>query len=91
MPELQVTWRRLASVWWLITWRSGVGAVLIGAAFGFIIGVVGTLAGMGPQAIQTIATFAGAAIGLGWAIYVLRMAFRKRYGDFRIALVPVTA
>lgn len=91
MNELQPTLGRLISVWWLLTWRSGVGAVLLGAVAGFIIGFVGAMAGVSSQSTQVMATLAGAALGLMWAIYVLRTAFNKRFGDFRIALVPVNA
>ena len=30
-------------------------------------------------------------LGVGWYIVVVRMALRKRYGEFRLALVPYGA
>ena len=91
MPEVELTWKRMIKVWWLITWRSGVGAVLLGAVAGFIIGFIGAMAGISGAVSQMMATFAGAALGSVWAVFVVRSAFKKRFGDFRIALVPVQA
>jgi ABC-type Fe3+-siderophore transport system permease subunit len=88
MQELEVTWRRVMGVWWLVAWRSVVGAVLIGAAIGFVIGSVGALAGIPEQSLTILGTAAGAIVGLVWAIVVVRMALRKQYSDFRLALVP---
>lgn len=87
MQELEVTWGRVMSVWWLLAWRSGLGAVLIGAAVGFVIGLVGALAGVSTDTITVLSTIAGAVVGLVWAIVVVRMALRKQYGEFRLALV----
>jgi hypothetical protein len=88
MQELEITWGRVMSVWWLVAWRSGVGAVLLGAAIGFVIGFIGALAAVPVQTITVLSTAAGAIVGLVWAIVVVRMALRKHYGDFRLALVP---
>jgi len=32
MHELELSWGRVLSVWWLIAWRGLVGSVLLGAA-----------------------------------------------------------
>jgi hypothetical protein len=88
MQELEVTWGRVISVWWLLAWRGTLGAVLIGAVVGFIIGFIGALAGVQQETITSLSTIAGAIVGLGWAIVVVQMGLRKRYGDFRLALVP---
>jgi hypothetical protein len=88
MQELEVTLGRVFSVWWLLAWRGTLGAVLIGGVVGFIIGFVGALAGVRQETIASLSTIAGGLVGLGWAIVVVRMALRKHYGDFRLALVP---
>jgi hypothetical protein len=36
------------------------------------------------------AGFFGYFIGLIWSIFVLRMMFRKKYSDFRLAPIPTT-
>jgi hypothetical protein len=88
MHELELTWGRVLSVWWLVAWRGLVGSLLIGAAIGFVIGLVGFAAGVTLDAIQLISTVAGGLVGLLWAIVVVRMALKKKYGEFRLALVP---
>ena len=91
MQELEPTWGRVMSVWWLLAWRGMVGAVLIGAAVGFVFGAFAALADWPADKIQSVSTVLGGVIGALWGIVVVRMALKKRYGKFRIALVPVTA
>ena len=88
MQELEATMSRALRVWWLIVWRGIVGASVIGAVAGFVLGFAGTLAGMPPATITLTSGILGGIIGIVWMIVVVRMALRKRYGDFRIALVP---
>src|SRR5262245_3455450 len=88
MQELEVTWGRVISVWWLFAWRGLLGSVVIGAAVGFVIGLAGFAAGISLQAVNNISTVAGAAVGLLWAIVVVRMALKKSYREFRVALIP---
>lgn len=91
MQELEATWERVVSVWWLLAWRGVVGGVVLGAVIGFVIGVVAGLAGFSPEQIRPVASVAGAIIGFGWALVVVRMMLAKHYKDFRIALVPIAA
>jgi len=53
-----------------------------------VIGIVGFTAGATLDAIQLISTIAGGLVSLLWAIVVVRMALKKQYGEFRLALVP---
>ena len=89
--ELEKTWGRILSIWWLLLWRGLLGGFMVGAAIGFVIGIVGSILGY-PQAsrllvIQVIA----APAGLAWGLFVIRMALNKPYRDFRIALLPRNA
>ena len=88
MQELEPTWPRVLSVWWLISWRGIVGAVLLGAAAGFVLGFVVALLQLPEQIITVGGGVMGGIIGLVWVVVVIRMALRKKYGDFRIALLP---
>jgi len=65
--------------------------VLIGAAVGFVIGFVGSIIGFTAEEIRPIASTVGGLIGIAWALVVVRMLLAKRFKDFRLALVPVTA
>lgn len=91
MQELEPTWGRVLSVWWLVAWRSAVGALLLGAAVGFVFGAIAALQNWPADKIQMVSSVLGGLIGVLWAIVVVRMALKKQYSNFRIALVPVTA
>jgi hypothetical protein len=79
MPELEATWGRVLSAWWLIAWRGLVGGMGIGALFGLAVGLIG-IALSTPQNTSTVAaTIGGALLSLFWGIIVVRMALRKRY------------
>jgi hypothetical protein len=88
MQELDPTLSRALRVWWLIMWRATLGALALGAVAGAVLGFVGALAGLPMASIQLAGGILGGLIGIGWMIVVVRMALRKRYGEFRIALVP---
>jgi hypothetical protein len=85
MQELEPTWQHALSVWWLLVWRSLVGGLL----FGGLIGFIGFFGGMMHMPMDTITrVILGGVVGALWGIFVVRMALRKQYGKFRIALVP---
>ena len=91
MQELEITWPRSMSIWWLLLWRGAVGGLVIGFILGFIIGLVGALAGWPIEAISVASTLVSGLAGVVWSMFVVRMALRKKYGDFRLALVPPQA
>jgi hypothetical protein len=86
MQQVDLTWPRVVSVWWLIVWRGAVGALVLGAAAGFVIGIVGFFLGISEQ-VPIISGLAGALISIAWWIIVIRMALKKEYKDFDIVLV----
>jgi hypothetical protein len=99
MQGLELTWKRLLSVYWLLTWRWVLGSVVIGVVFGAVIGaVIGLVNGVAisasgarvvPDQVRGAIFFTvGWIAGVGWGFFVLRMALQKTYADFRIVLVP---
>ncbi|MEE8530759.1 MAG: hypothetical protein V3S34_00925 [Hyphomicrobium sp.] len=90
MQELDPTWGRVMSVWWLLAWRTMVGAVLLGGAVVFVFGAITALADWPADKIQSVSAVLGGVIGALWGIVVVSMALKKRFGDFRIALVPIS-
>ena len=84
MQELDVTWQRVLSVWWLVVWRAALGGAIIGAVVGF----TEDEAGVTPQTITLSSSIAGAVVNLIWSLFNVRMALRKKYGEFRPAMVP---
>ena len=90
MQELELTWNRTMRMWWLVFWRSLVGAGILGFVGGFVAGVVLAVGGY-PQYIPLVSIILGYFGALIWSTFVLRMMLRKKYGDFRLVLIPVTA
>jgi hypothetical protein len=81
MQELEVTLSRVISVCWLLLWRSTVFAFIAGAIFGITRSVLG---------LPMESAFPGIAGGIAGFVFivVVRMALRKKYRKFRIALLP---
>jgi hypothetical protein len=90
MQELELTWSRVLKIWWLLIWRGQLIAILIGFLLGFVWGVVVSSIGRADLA-ETGGTAIGAAVGLVWGMFAVRMALRKQYADFRLALVARTS
>jgi hypothetical protein len=103
MQELEATWGRAARVWWLIVWRGVLGATLVGTVVGIIVGVVTAVVviAMGGTSVTLadnptyqigigLGAVLGLVIGIFWYILVVRMALRKQYREFRLAIVPRT-
>jgi GYF domain 2 len=88
MQELEVSLGRLLRIYWLFMWRSVLGALVIGFALGFILGLVLGALGVPLTQIRTISGLVGLVGGVGWALFCLKMALKKKYRDFRIILVP---
>jgi hypothetical protein len=88
VQEVEASWGRVLAICWLIFWRAFVGAFVMGFAVGLVIGTVGAISGF-RDASSSVSAVGGTIIGFGWFLFVVRMALRKRYADFRIALVPL--
>ena len=86
MQELEVTFSRVMSVWWLLVWRSTLGAVLFGAIAGAMLGFTFGLLRLPLD--PAVPGAAGGIAGFAWFVVVVRMALRKKYRTFRIALLP---
>ncbi len=86
--DLEATWGRMLAVWWLIIWRAAVigtvSVLVVGWALGFLMGAMG----LDLRTIDLVGQIAALAIYALAVLVTLRMALKKRYGDFRIALVP---
>ncbi len=85
--EIDPMWGNVLSVWWLFAWRGFLGGMLIGGIVAFIWLLVVSSLGMSFDVMAT--GIGGAIIGLLWSVIVCRMALRKKYRTFRIALMPL--
>ena len=86
MQELEPTWQRTLSIFWLIMWRSLLGGLAIGFVIGFVRRIIQLALGI-PDLSEAVPILSAIAAGL-WGFLVVQMALRKRYKGFRIALLP---
>ena len=89
--ELEVTWGRVFSVWWLMVWRFSIFIGLLSFLAGVFLAAIVILVAESRESATVLGGVAGLAVGLVVAVFVVRMALRKKYKTFRIALVPAEA
>ena len=90
MREIQPGWDEILRITWLLIWR----AMLGGFAMGFVLGIVVNL-----TAVYAFGTYLnsetnlaiGLVVALVWWPQVVRMALKKRFKGFRLALVATEA
>jgi hypothetical protein len=87
MQELEMTWERVMRVWWLIAWRGLLGGWILAVALAFLIGEAGGRLGLDFSTTAAIATALSWLAGLAWGLFVVKMALKKNYEKFRLALV----
>ena len=75
-------------VWWLVFWRGMLGAVFFGALVGILSRIVFDALGLMPPFVSYVAWVFGYVAGVIWGVFVTRMVLRKKYIEFRIALLP---
>jgi hypothetical protein len=85
--EIELGWSNVLSVWWLITWRTAIGMVVFLLIASVIIGFAGVAVGLDRELVQISGGVFAWIVALVWGFIVMRMALRKRYRSFRIALV----
>ena len=92
MLESELTWRRALKIWWLMLWRSTLMIVPASFAAGATVGALLALSGLRvsehPFAFQSAGFAAGSLVSFPIAVLVIRMAVRKKYQDFRLAVLP---
>ena len=87
MQEQELAWKRVIAVWWLVAWRGALGSLLLAAAGGALDGAFAGAMGTTPKAVFWTLNIATGVLGIIWIMFVVRMALRKRYSDFRLAMV----
>ncbi|HEY4275714.1 MAG TPA: hypothetical protein VGM68_09535 [Rhizomicrobium sp.] len=89
MNETESSWNEVLRVAWLLFWRGLVG----GIAIGFVLGLAINLAlayGFHVMLSSNVNAAMGAIVMLIWWPIVVRMALKKRYQGFRLALIRET-
>jgi divalent metal cation (Fe/Co/Zn/Cd) transporter len=87
MQELVPTWKNALSVWWLITWRGLVGFIFLVFAIAVLVDSLATLIGGRSGTFSIIGAIGAWVLSIFWGLVVVRMALRKRYRHFRVALI----
>ena len=87
MQELEPTWGRTISVWWLIAWRTFLVSAIRAAAGGASQGALEMWSASPAVAKWTPGVIISILEAI-WFIIVVRMALSKHYKEFRIALLP---
>lgn len=86
---VEVTYMRAFKVWWSLLWRSALFTFLMAAVGSFTIGFILRIDLLAPA--NTIKKIVCQAlffiIGLLVNIAIMRIVLKKRYSDFRIALI----
>ena len=86
---VEVTYMRAFKVWWSLLWRSAMLTFLMVAVGGFTIGFILRIDLLAPA--NTIKKIVFQAlffiIGLLVNIAIMRIVLKKRYSDFRVALI----
>jgi len=90
MQELEITWERVMHVWWLLVWRGLLGGWIFAVALAFLIGEAGGRLGFDFPTTAAVATPLSWLAGLAWGLVVVKMALKKNYQEFRLALVAKT-
>jgi hypothetical protein len=90
MSEIEPGWNEALRIAWLLFWRGLAGGMAIGFALGLCINLA-LAYGFHVVLGSSLNAAMGAIVMLLWWPVVVRMALRKRYRDFRIALVPRAA
>jgi hypothetical protein len=87
MQEIELGWDQVARIAWLLLWRGALGGFALSFALGLAINL-GLGMGLGIMLSTNVNMAMGVIVALLWWPFAVRMAFRKRYANFRIALVP---
>lgn len=90
MTEVEITWGKVAKVWWSFVWRSILYGLLAGIVPGFIIGLIGAIAHIDKSITLPLCLIAGSLIGISVGLWVTKKVLQNKYKDFRIALVSST-
>ena len=86
MEELPLTGKRLRSIWWAWLWRSFVATILAVVAEGAILAAY-KISDRDPADGREFASAAAAVVALILSPIVVQLVLRKKYREFRIALI----
>jgi hypothetical protein len=90
MREIQPGWNETVRITWLLLWRAVAGGFVMSFLLGLVVNSAGLFA-LG-HILDTQANLAfGVLVALIWWPLVVRMALKKRFQGFRLALIATEA
>lgn len=87
MQDVDPSWDKMLRIVWLLTWRGLAGGMAISFLLGLVINL-GLGVGLGVVLSPRVNAAMGVVVMLAWWPFVVRMALKKRYRDFRVVLIP---
>lgn len=87
MEQVEVTWIRIARIYWLVLWRGMLFGILGTLVAGFLLPVILSPFHVSEVVFVWSARAIGALIGIVVGIVVFRMLFDKVFTDFEVVLV----
>ena len=94
--EVELTSKRMCSIWWAYFWRSSLISCLGGFAVGCMVGVVMAMILKGDDQMQThegkmilgfVMVLTSIIFGTILNVFVLKVILAKKFKDFKIALI----
>jgi hypothetical protein len=95
LEKVEITWGRVAKVWWCLLWRTYLDfLVIIIAVWGIrtliafcVASLIGELTNETKELITTPCNAVGTLLLIYISFVVVRFIFKKKFSDFRIVLV----
>ena len=87
MEQVEVTWARIAKIYWLVLWRGMLFGILATLIAGFLLPVILSPFDVSEVVFVWSARVIGAVIGVIVGMVVFKMLFDKMFTDFEVVLV----
>ena len=86
MQEVEPGWNEIGRITWFLIWRAIMGGFVAGFVLGLIVNLVAGYA-FGVVMSREVNLAIGVMIAVVWWPLVVRMALKKRFRGFRLALI----
>ena len=86
MREIEPGWNEILRITWFLIWRAVLGGFVMGFVLGLIVNLSAGFA-FGVMMRSEVNLAIGLVVALLWWPMVVRMALKKRFQGFRIALI----
>ena len=88
MQTVEVTWMYALKVWWSITWRTALYALIAAIPLATLWGVLAALQGIGDAQIEAYSQLGGSLLALPAGVVAVRVVLTRQFRRYRLALLP---